>query len=121
MVRVMQLYSFFFLIYYEFWPSMVRMYITPLFTSFMLSFHILDQSQYYEIVQSKINVRWFCIYFMAAMIGFYFIVLIITGIRKLVYRLEIIYTRVIWYKWLFWLCELVMLPALFNVIWLGNC
>jgi hypothetical protein len=58
---------------------------------------------------------------MAAMIGFYLIVLIITGFRRLVYRLEIIYTRVIWYKWLFWLCELVMLPALFNVVWLGNC
>ena len=58
---------------------------------------------------------------MAASVGFYLVVLVITGIRKLVYRLEIIYTWVIWYKWLFWLCELVMLPALFNVIWLGNC
>jgi hypothetical protein len=42
MIRVMQLYSFFFMVYYEFWPSSVRMYLTPLFTSFMLSFHILD-------------------------------------------------------------------------------
>ena len=43
MVRVMQLYSFFFMVYYEFWPSVVRMYLTPLFTTFLLSFNILDQ------------------------------------------------------------------------------
>jgi hypothetical protein len=42
MVRVMQLYSFFFLIFYEYWPSFTRMYLTPLFSSFMLSFHVLN-------------------------------------------------------------------------------
>lgn len=58
---------------------------------------------------------------MAAMLGFYLVVLFITGFRMLMYRLEVIHTYIVWYKWLFWLCELIMLPALFNVIWMGNC
>lgn len=40
---------------------------------------------------------------------------------KLRYRLDNVYKDVCWYKWLFWMCELVMVPMMFNVAWLGNC
>lgn len=40
---------------------------------------------------------------------------------KLRYRLENVYKDVCWYKWLFWCCELMMVPFMFNVAWLGNC
>jgi hypothetical protein len=41
--------------------------------------------------------------------------------KKLRFRLENVYKNICWYKWLFWLCELVMLPLMFNVAWLANC
>jgi len=28
---------------------------------------------------------------------------------------------VLWYKWLFWLCEWCYFPILFNIVWIGNC
>lgn len=40
---------------------------------------------------------------------------------KLRFRLENVYMSICWYKWLFWLCELAMMPLMFNIAWLGNC
>lgn len=41
-IRVIQLYTFFFLCYYEFWPQSARSNFTAFFASFMLSFDILS-------------------------------------------------------------------------------
>jgi hypothetical protein len=40
--RILQLYGFLFLVYYENWPTRTRLDITPLFTSSTMSWHILN-------------------------------------------------------------------------------
>ena len=40
-VRVLQLYSLLFFLYYEYWPSVTRTYFTPFFASVNFSFHLL--------------------------------------------------------------------------------
>jgi len=41
--KILQLYGFLFLVYYESWPSRAREDFTLLFTSSTMSWHILDQ------------------------------------------------------------------------------
>lgn len=41
LIRVVQLYSFFFLTYYEFWPQQTRDEFTGVFSVLILSFKIL--------------------------------------------------------------------------------
>lgn len=43
LVRVLQLYSVFFIYYFEYWPSKTRTYLTPAFGSFLLSFHVITE------------------------------------------------------------------------------
>lgn len=46
-MRVIQLYSFFFLTYYEFWPASARSGFTGFFSFFLLSFNVWNQENYY--------------------------------------------------------------------------
>lgn len=46
-IRVLQLYSTFFLYYYENWPSKTRLLLTPMFSGILLSFHVLTQEMFY--------------------------------------------------------------------------
>ena len=58
---------------------------------------------------------------MACMLGVAIIVLMLSAFKYFKYHLEVVYDFIMWYKWLFWLCELLFFPALFNVIWTANC
>lgn len=40
-VRVLQLYAVFFIYYFEHWPSKTRQYLTPMMSSFLLSFNVI--------------------------------------------------------------------------------
>jgi len=38
------------------------------------------------------------------------------------YRLEFVHvSKINWFKWAFWLCEVVYIPLLANISWAGNC
>ncbi len=58
---------------------------------------------------------------MAALLGLLIVLTALIYMARLRYRLEYVTNWICWYKWLFWLCEWVMLPLMFNIAWLGNC
>ena len=58
---------------------------------------------------------------MASMLGVLIVMIVFIFSGKLKYRLENVHKSICWYKWLFWLCELSLLPLLFNVVFTGNC
>jgi len=87
----------------------------------MLSFNILSQEQYYDLIQNPTNIRDFTFYFLAGLLGLMLVSIFLIFCTKLRFRLENVYKDVCWYKWLFWICELTMLPLMFNVAWLANC
>lgn len=119
--RLIQLYALFFFTYYEYWPSAARKYFTPYFSFYMLSWNIWTQERYYDLIQSPNLVRTGCGFFLATMFCVLFCACCCLCSKKLRYRLEIVYTSLCWYKWLFWFCESIMLPLMFNTVWLANC
>jgi hypothetical protein len=73
------------------------------------------------LIQNPTNIRDYCFYFMFALFGLMFVSSFLICCTKLRFRLENVYKNFCWYKWLFWFCELTMLPVMFNVAWLANC
>jgi hypothetical protein len=58
---------------------------------------------------------------MASMLVVLIVMIVFIFSGKLKFRLENVYKSICWFKWLFWFCELSLLPLLFNVIFTGNC
>ena len=121
-IRVLQLYSTFFLYYYENWPSKTRLLLTPMFSSILLSFHVVTQDMFYNFV-TDFNQVWKAT---AAFIGSLIMVVIVLGTlrckKRLNYRMEFTYTsKFNWYRWIYWTLEVLYLPLLVNATWCGNC
>ena len=119
--RILQLYGFLFLVYYEQWPTRTRLDITPLFTSSTMSWHILNQIQYYGFITGGpvvAQITW--VYLIIS--GGFFLFFTVFGTWKLLkYRLEEVHTSVNWYRWMFWGAELCYFPLIFNLSWSANC
>lgn len=121
LVRSFQLYAFFFFTYYEYWPTAARTNLTWLFAAGIGTWNILSQDQYYEQITDARSLRDNTFYFLAALVALLLSALFLIFCYKLRFRLENVYMSICWYKWLFWLCELAMVPLMFNIAWLANC
>jgi hypothetical protein len=121
-IRTLQLYSIMFMFYFEEWPSLTRQHLTPMFASWLLSFHLRSQEQYYIFIKD-FNEIWVvtCIY-LGALLVLIAILSYMNCKRRLKYRLEFTYSKSInWFRWVFWLVEALYLPVLANAAWAGNC
>lgn len=119
--RVLQLYSFYFLVFFEYWPSATREWGTGFFAGAIGAFHIWDQPQYIHLIQEEEYVKLCCWAFLGVSIlvaFFWLVVLKSTWIR---FRLDTVHTRVNWRRWWYLATELLYFPLIFNMAWLGNC
>jgi hypothetical protein len=58
---------------------------------------------------------------MAGLLGVLIISLFFIYAKLIRFVLEYNLKFFCWYKWGFWFCEIVYLPLMFNIAWLGNC
>lgn len=122
MLRVLQLYSFFFLGFFDYWPTAARSWFTPLFTFSLGSFHIWSQDKYYNTIESMPASLIVTICFTVAMMLVFTAIYRSNGETRLRYRMEHVYVQKFnWFRWSFWFCELTYLPFLANIAFFGNC
>lgn len=122
LVRVLQLYSVFFLWYYESWPSKTRDQLTPAFSLFLLSLYVPTQAHFYAFIQDFEMVWMTTAAYCGALL---LLVLILSTMRcqkKLKYRMEFVYVDSCnWMRWMFMVLEFLYVPLLVNATWAGNC
>ena len=108
--------------YFEEWPSLTREKLTPMFSSFLLSFHLLTQERFYKFIKD-FNEVWLVVsIYLGALMLVVAILSFMNCKRRLKYRLEFTYSKSInWFRWVFWLVEALYLPLLANAAWAGNC
>lgn len=122
LLRVFQLYSFFFLVLFEYWPSAARQYMTPVFTMPLGAVHLWNQDQYYKMVQNISVVRYVTLAFLGVMVGLALIFWFLSSSNKIRFRVEYVWAKKFnWFKLIFWICEILYLPFLANIGFTGNC
>lgn len=112
----------FFIYYYEDWPTKTRDYGTPAFMTFLLSFHITTQDYYYEFMADFNKVLYTTAGFVCATILVGIALASMRCRKRLKYRMEFTYVdQCNWYRWIYWLLEILYVPLLVNATWCGNC
>lgn len=120
-IRFQQLYSFLFITYYEFWPSRYREEMTWWFMLWGGHWYIWTQDMYYAYIEQASDVLKVTFCYLAASIIIFMGAFFLIVNKTFKFRLENVYTRICWYKWLFWLIEWLYFPLLFNTVWNANC
>ena len=122
LVRVLQLYSVFYLYYYEYWPSKTRDQLTPYFSLLLVAWYVPTQNHFYAFITDFDKV-WLttCIYVGALVLC----LILLSSFRcqkKLKYRMEFVYVDSCnWMRWIFLALEILYVPLLVNATWAGNC
>lgn len=124
MIRFFQLYGIIFYFYYELWPASMRLWFTGMFSGFNFNFIITDQDKFYGFMQDFELVKIYILGGCAATAFFYGISICVLSARKLRFRIENKPRRKTccnFYRFWFWVMEIMMLPLLFNVAWPSTC
>lgn len=122
LIKVLQLYSFLFLIAFEYWPSTTRKYFTPFFTTLLGTFHIWDDDRYFLMIQDAKYLARYTFYYTAAFFLFVIMVVVLANMPRFRFRVERIWAKKFnVYRMLFWICELLYMPFLANISITGNC
>jgi len=123
LIRVVQLYAVFFIFYYEYWPTNARQWFTPFMMAVLgTNWHIPNQKEYYNFMQDYDLMYKVILIWTATTIAFYSFGMVLSLRKKLRYRLEHAYaSKFNFFRWYFWLCEIMYLPFLVNVAWPATC
>jgi len=123
LIRVAQLYTVLFFLYYEQWPSNTRKYLTVVFSSFNLSLYIRDQPDFYIFMQDIKELEYVVAGTLLLNILLFLFGLILTCKKTLRYRLEFMSKGSCCnlYRVYFWVMEILFVPLLFNVSWPATC
>ena len=124
MLRYIELYGVIFVFYYEMWPSQLRHQATGMFTGFVLNFWIYSQDKFYGFMRDFDQVWYFLLCATGANLLFYGVSVGFLNARTIRFRIEKNATRSSgcnFYRFWFWVMEIMMLPLLINVSWPATC
>ena len=123
LIRVLQLCACFFLFYYEYYPSYARKFFTtPMMLVLGTSFHIRDQEEYYDFMQSYDLMYKVILIWTGITAAFYITGWSVNIQRRLRFRIENSYSKYLnIFRIYWWICEIMYLPLLVNVAWPATC
>mmetsp|Transcript_97756 Transcript_97756/g.134482 ORF Transcript_97756/g.134482 Transcript_97756/m.134482 type:complete len:235 (-) Transcript_97756:819-1523(-) len=122
LIRTIQLYSVFFIFYYEHWPSQTRDSLTGFFMFWNVSAHLWTQDMYYEFIQNFETIAYVTFIFFLALLVYIAFCMFFFCNKRLKFRLDHNFSKVCnIYRWGFWLTEILYIPFLINIAYAGTC
>lgn len=110
------------LLCYEVWPYQARQHWSGFFFFLIGSFHFMaDTSQYYDVIQNVnkngINLAAYTFFVLAIILTLF----VVIYCRILHFRIMKKRHRFLFFKWGFWLLEILYFPLLTNIVEYSSC